>query len=228
MLVGHAAERLQEARGGRDHTHVGGNGSARMAARVDPGRPRRTAAGSFQGTITVAAVAASGTPGLAGIPWVASPIRPRRAGRPRGRGRRRRTSAACSRPVAARARRIALIAASVPEEVIRIISTAGIRAHHLSASSTSPSVGAPNVVPRAAAALTAATTAGCAWPRISGPQEQTQSTYSLPSTSTIAAPRRGDEDRVAADRAHRTHRGLTPPGSSASARRTARPSARRC
>ena len=32
-----------------------------------------TASASFHGTITVAVVAASGTPGLDGIPWVASP-----------------------------------------------------------------------------------------------------------------------------------------------------------
>jgi hypothetical protein len=78
-----------------------------------------------------------------------------------------------SRPVAARASRTALIVASVPEEVMRSMSTDGIRAHTSSASSTSPAVGAPNVVPRAAASVTASITSGCAWPRISGPQEQT-------------------------------------------------------
>ena len=78
-----------------------------------------------------------------------------------------------SRPVAARASRTALIAASVPEEVMRIMSTAGIRAATSSASSTSGAVGAPNDVPRAAASPTASSTAGCAWPRISGPHEHT-------------------------------------------------------
>ena len=48
-----------------------------------------------------------------------------------------------SRPVAARASRIALIDASVPDEVIRSMSTDGIRAVTVSASSTSPAVGAP-------------------------------------------------------------------------------------
>ena len=48
-----------------------------------------------------------------------------------------------SRPVAARARRTALIAASVPELTIRTISTDAKRATTSSASSTSPSVGAP-------------------------------------------------------------------------------------
>ena len=76
----------------------------------------------------------------------------------------------------ARERRTAPIAASVPELVIRSISTEGIRATTSSASSTSASVAAPKLVPRAAASLTAATTSGWAWPRISGPQEQTQST----------------------------------------------------
>ncbi len=56
---------------------------------------------------------------------------------------------------------------------MRIISTAENRAHTSSARSTSPAVGAPKLVPRAAAAATASTTAGWAWPRISGPHEQT-------------------------------------------------------
>ena len=37
-------------------------------------------------------------------------------------------------------------------------------------------VGAPYVVPRAAASLTAARISGCAWPWMSGPHEHTQST----------------------------------------------------
>jgi hypothetical protein len=78
--------------------------------------------------------------------------------------------------VAARARRIALIAASVPEEVIRSIGTAGIRAATSSARSTSSSVGAPYVVPRAAARAIAARICGWAWPWISGPHEHIQST----------------------------------------------------
>ena len=78
--------------------------------------------------------------------------------------------------MAARASRIALIAASVPELVIRIISAEGTRATTSSASSTSASVAAPKLVPPTAAVSTAASTAGWAWPRISGPQEPTQST----------------------------------------------------
>jgi len=49
-------------------------------------------------------------------------------------------------------------------------------------------VGAPKLVPRAAASVTAATIAGCAWPQISGPHEQTQSTYGFSSTSNISPP----------------------------------------
>ena len=52
--------------------------------------------------------------------------------------------------------------ASVPEEVMRTISTDGTRRAISSARSTSPCVGAPNVVPHSAAATTAATTAGWA------------------------------------------------------------------
>ena len=71
---------------------------------------------------------------------------------------------------------MALIDASVPEEVIRTISADGMRAVISPASSTSASVGAPKLVPAAAAAWTADTTSGCAWPAISGPQDMTQST----------------------------------------------------
>ena len=67
------------------------------------------------------------------------------------------------------------MAASVPEDTNRTISTDGRAETTSSASSTSPSVGAPNEVPSAAAETTAATTAGWAWPRISGPQDATRS-----------------------------------------------------
>ncbi len=56
---------------------------------------------------------------------------------------------------------------------MRSMSTDGMRAQTSSASSTSPAVGAPNVVPRAAASLTASSTSGWAWPWISGPHEHT-------------------------------------------------------
>ena len=81
-----------------------------------------------------------------------------------------------SLPVAARASLMALIEASVPDEVIRTISADGTRSTISAASSTSASVGAPKLVPAAAAAVTAETTSGCAWPAISGPQDITQST----------------------------------------------------
>ncbi len=63
--------------------------------------------------------------------------------------------------------------ASVPEEVIRSISTPSIRRVTSLASSTSPGVGAPKLVPFAAASATAASTCGCACPCIRGPHEQT-------------------------------------------------------
>jgi hypothetical protein len=66
--------------------------------------------------------------------------------------------------------------ASVPDEVIRTISADGTRSTIAPASSTSASVGAPKLVPAAAAAVTADTTCGCAWPAISGPHDITQST----------------------------------------------------
>ncbi len=56
---------------------------------------------------------------------------------------------------------------------MRSISTPSIRRATSTASSTSPAVGAPKLVPRAAAWDTAASTAGCACPWIKGPHEQT-------------------------------------------------------
>ena len=73
----------------------------------------------------------------------------------------------------ARATRIAVIAASVPDEVIRIIRAGAIRRPTSSASATSPGVGAPKLVPAAAALAIAASTSGCAWPATSAPHEQT-------------------------------------------------------
>ena len=81
-----------------------------------------------------------------------------------------------SRPVAARASRNALIVASVPDEVMRSISTEGMRVATSSASAISPRVGAPKLVPRSAAAMTASRISGWAWPWISGPHDITQST----------------------------------------------------
>jgi hypothetical protein len=78
-----------------------------------------------------------------------------------------------SLPVNARARRIALMAASVPELTKRIISIEGIAPQIIAASLVSNSVAAPKLVPLPAARLNAATTRRSACPRISGPQEQT-------------------------------------------------------
>ena len=77
------------------------------------------------------------------------------------------------RPVAPRARRIALIVASVPEETQRTASIEGTASVSTSARRTSPSVGAPNEDPAATAFVAADTMAGWAWPAISGPQEHT-------------------------------------------------------
>ncbi len=81
-----------------------------------------------------------------------------------------------SRRVNPRASRIALIAASVPEETSRTISTDGTASTISAASSTSRSVGAPKLVPRSAASAIAATVSWSACPKTSGPQDSTQST----------------------------------------------------
>lgn len=80
-----------------------------------------------------------------------------------------------ARPVKPRASRIADMVASVPELTSRTCST-GVRSTISAASSTSPGVGVPKLVPSVAASRTASTTSGWAWPRINGPQEQTRST----------------------------------------------------
>ena len=63
--------------------------------------------------------------------------------------------------------------ASVPLEQSRTFSIDGIAAHSASANSTSRSVGAPKLVPSAAARWIASITAGCACPSSIGPQEPT-------------------------------------------------------
>ena len=80
-----------------------------------------------------------------------------------------------SRFVKPRASRIALIAASVPDETRRTFSTDGTASTISAASSTSASVGAPKLVPRSAASRTASTVSGSACPKSSGPHESTQS-----------------------------------------------------
>ena len=73
----------------------------------------------------------------------------------------------------ARATRAALIAASVPELTKRTRSIDGISIATRRASRVSSSVGAPKLVPRAAAAPSAFTRPFGAWPWISGPHDIT-------------------------------------------------------
>ena len=78
------------------------------------------------------------------------------------------------RPVNPRARRTALMVASVPELTSRTSSTE-VREMISRARSTSPSVGVPKLRPRVAASRTASTISGWACPWIMGPHEQTRS-----------------------------------------------------
>jgi len=68
------------------------------------------------------------------------------------------------------------MAASVPELTRRTFSTLGTIRTICSASSTSPSVGAPKEVPLRAASPTASRISGSACPNSSGPQDPTKST----------------------------------------------------
>ena len=76
-----------------------------------------------------------------------------------------------SRPVAPRARRTALITASVPEFTMRTISMCGTMATIFSAISTSSAVGAPNDRPFSMRACTAFRMSGWLWPSTIGPHE---------------------------------------------------------
>ena len=92
-----------------------------------------------------------------------------------------------SRPVAARATRIALIVASVPELAKRTASQPK-RSQSTSAKRTVGSVGAAKWVPVRAARSIASATFGCAWPTTMQPKPLWKSRYSLPSTSTTPLP----------------------------------------
>jgi hypothetical protein len=78
-----------------------------------------------------------------------------------------------SRPVNARATRIALIAASVPELTNRTRSIDGTSVRTRSPSSCSSAVGAPKLVPSRAADAIVFTRPDGAWPWISGPHDIT-------------------------------------------------------
>ena len=78
-----------------------------------------------------------------------------------------------SRPVNPRASRMALMQASVPLLVIRTFFTLGTRSQISRAIVTSSGLGMPKLVPRSAAAFTAAMILGWAWPRMAGPQVST-------------------------------------------------------
>ena len=121
----------------------------------------------------------------------------------------------------ARARRSALIAASVPDETSRTFSTDGTASTISAASSTSASVAAPKLVPRRAASRTASTVSASAWPKRSGPHDMTQSSSRRPSSVSMYAPSplrtKSGSSRPTA-RIARTGE-FTPPGISSSARR---------
>ena len=146
-------------------------GSTTNAA-ISPGNlsnAASSAAASLYGTTVVSAASSSGTPGLPAIPSVATP-----------EPAATRKLSECPwyppsvltirfRPVAPRARRTALIVASVPELTKRIISMDGTSFETFSASRTSSSVGAPKDVPRREARSRARRMKVGPWPKRCGP-----------------------------------------------------------
>ena len=155
---------------------LAGSGSARIAAeRRARSVAASSASGSFHGTTTVVPAAApAGTPGLDGQ---------RLRGQARAGLREQPVDVAVvgagelDDPLAAgrRAREAhAVIVASVPEEVMRSISTLGIRARDLLGELDLAGRGRAEArAPRPPPRSTAASTSGWAWPWISGPHEQT-------------------------------------------------------
>src|SRR5687767_6161766 len=109
--------------------------------------------------------------------------------------------------------------ASVPVDTMRSRSTAETRSLTMDARLASSGVDAPNDRPRSTAACTASSTAGWAWPSRAGPQEQTRSTYSLPSASVRYAPLAETMNRGVPPTEPKARTGeLTPPGMSWRAR----------
>ena len=156
----HAARKAsQEAGGGRHEVHVGRHRLDNDAGHL--GRP--VPAPRCRAATTVSATAPLGHPDRSRQARAWPPrSRPRPGARRSGRDSSRRTSPHDPDPSTPRARRTALMAASVPDETSRTCSQPGTRSQIASARSTSPGVGAPKVVPSAAALARAAVTTGCA------------------------------------------------------------------
>ena len=121
------------------------------------------------GTTSVSATAPAGTPAVPGRPSVATPLPPAASRASVAPWKLPWNVTMRSRPVNPRARRTAVLVASVPEFISRTSSQLGTRAEISSASFISRGVGAPNDVPSGAAAASARVTAGWAWPRMTAP-----------------------------------------------------------
>ena len=124
---------------------------------------------TLYGTTIVSATDAFGTPAVPGRPSVAMPLPPATSSASVAPWKLPANVTIRSRPVTPRARRIAVLVASVPEFIRRTRSQLGTRSEIASASFISRGVGAPYEVPSVAAAVTAAVIAGWAWPRITAP-----------------------------------------------------------
>ena len=206
--VGALAQQLEEALGRRDEAHVRrkrlGEDRGELVLARSPRRARRRRSRARRSCSRRPRRARRARPGCPAWP---GRCRRRRAARRRGRGRRRRTSAASSRPVAARARRIALIDASVPDDVMRSISTPRHAAATSSARSTSPAVGAPKLVPRCGGVGDRRDDRRV---RVAvdqrAPRADPVDVAVAVDVEDLGARAALDEERVAADRAHRADR----------------------
>ena len=117
---------------------------------------------TLYGTTIVSATAACGTPAVPGRPSVATPLPPATSRASVAPWKLPGNVTMRSRPVTPRARRTAVLVASVPEFISRTRSQLGTRSLIASASFISRGVGAPYDVPSPAAARSAAVTAGWA------------------------------------------------------------------
>ena len=124
---------------------------------------------SLYGTTSVLATALAGTPAVPGRPRVATPLPPAANSASVAPWKLPWKMTMRSRPVKPRARRTAVLVASVPLFISRTRSQLDTRSRMASANFISRGVGAPYEVPPAAAVLMAAVTTGWAWPSTIAP-----------------------------------------------------------
>ena len=135
---------------------------AAIGSRITHATDSSSCGTTLYGTTSVSATAPFGTPAVPGRPSVATPLPPAASSASVAPWKLPWKITTRSRPVYPRARRTAVLVASVPEFMNRTCSHDATRAEIASASFISRGVGAPYDVPSPAASRTAAVIAGWA------------------------------------------------------------------